>query len=219
MVYGDTAKPSSYFTWVEKINQSYCDVHRYEYAVDRRENIRSDRHGNWTKVESFKENLHDCDYLFWIDADACFYSHNIAIHEEILPLMQDKKILCPVNICGEDFRFAPNNASTGIMLFQNSELTHNILEDWNNMTDNPDFEHLLWEGTEFEQGGLNEYIIPKYKNFIKVHREYHLFHTLNGTFIRHIHQASGMDRWREFCKTYKSPIMKRNVLLLNKTES
>jgi len=118
-------------------------------------------------VESIQDNLHDCDYLFWINVDAVFYSHIIALNEDILPLLQGTEILCPVDICGEAFRWNSYQPSAGIILLRNSELTRCILNDWNSMTDITRLEHTKYD-RPVEQLGLRDYIVPKYKDHIEI---------------------------------------------------
>jgi hypothetical protein len=38
-------------------------------------------------------HLNDCDYLLFLDADAHFYSHEMRIQDELIPLMDGKEIL------------------------------------------------------------------------------------------------------------------------------
>jgi len=79
MVYSDCLKPGNWFEYVEKINRIYCKIHGYEYIVDRVESPRTDRHGNWMKVDTIRDNLYDCDYLLSLEDDCAFYRHSLAI--------------------------------------------------------------------------------------------------------------------------------------------
>ena len=91
LVYGNLVPAESWFSrFVEPINAAYCKLHGYNYVVERINDWRKDRHGNWEKIQHVIRNLYDCDYLFFLDADAVFYSFVIAIHEEILPLLGEK---------------------------------------------------------------------------------------------------------------------------------
>ena len=80
-----------YFPWSELINRRYCERHGYNYVL-RRDKPREDRHVIWHKPVMILDELRDCDYMLYLDADAVFYGHEFTIEEELIPALQDKLI-------------------------------------------------------------------------------------------------------------------------------
>ena len=208
MVYGGMNCPESWFSFVEKINQQYCSIHDYHYTVDRRENIREDRHGHWTKVESIMTHLNDCDFLLFLDADVCAYSHVLSIEEELLPILANYEILTPIDCGGEQYRWRPDCSNVGIMLIRNSPHAHQIIADWNTMTEIEKYGYTKWT-FPLEQLGFREYICEKYRDAIRVFLDYYVLQSKYGQFFRHIFGCSGIDR-QEFKQIWESPLMERN---------
>jgi len=212
-VYGDLARPDSWFAkYVEPINRMYSESHGYEYIVERLDTVRQDRHGNWEKVNHIKRNLTDCDYLFFIDADACFYCHQIAIHEDIVDiLLLDTLFLLPVSAVSEKHRWLSSEPScnAGVILVKNTELSHSILSEWDHITDMQGLEHLRWEWP-LEEKAFNSHIIPKYEQLIQPHPDYYMLHSTFGYFVRHIWGGCGFDRKATFRQIYHSSLMERN---------
>ena len=218
LVYGDFTKPDHWFAkYVEPINQVYCDLHGYRYVVERRDSVRTDRHGNWEKVSHIQRQLTDCDYLWFMDADCCFYAHPIAIHEELVRmLLPDKLFLGTVCAVDERHRWhetapecSPQVCNTGVMLIKNTELSRRIVAEWDAVTDTPGFKHLRWQ-YPLEERGLTQYILPKYGRYIQVHPEYYMMQGTFSYFVRHICCGAGQDREAVFQEMYHSPLMERN---------
>ena len=201
--YGDFLKPDHWFRFVEAVNRRYCEKHGYEYVVERlSEHGQADRHGNWVKVAHLKRCLNDCDYLFYLDADACFYCHEISIHEEILPLLPaDKAILVPPDINGEKLRWYPEKLQSGLSLLRNCDIVHQILEEWDKVSDMPEYEYTRWEWP-VEQMALTDYIYEKYRNDIQVHCEYYHLSSRYGYFVRHVAISSFEERYDEFARIF-----------------
>ena len=212
-IYGDFLKPDHWFgKFVEPINRMYCETHGYDYVVDRLDSVRPDRHGNWEKVPHILRNLTDCDYLFFLDADAVFYSHVIALHEELLPWMEPQHLmLFSVDCGGESFRWSPNLPNAGAGLYRNVPEVKDFLTEWDAASDLPEWQEYRWKWC-LEQRILMRYLYPKYKDKIKVLREYYIICSLHGQFIRHVFSNS-IDRYTEFEQIYNSPLMARNRVL------
>jgi hypothetical protein len=60
----------------KKINETYCRRHGYGYVV-KTFIPRDDRVYRWSKIPAMREELHDCDFLLYLDADAFFYSREL----------------------------------------------------------------------------------------------------------------------------------------------
>ena len=75
-----------------RINEAYCRRHGHELIV-KTFMPREDRAVRWSKLPAMREELHDCDFLLYLDADAFLDSHERRIEEELLPLLGDKHIM------------------------------------------------------------------------------------------------------------------------------
>ena len=210
-VYGDLAQPDSWFSkFVEPINRMYCELHRYDYVVDRLETIRPDRKGHWEKVANILRNLTGCDYLFYLDADVVFYNHIFAIDEELLHRMESSHLMMfSLDICDECRRWNPYGANSGVGLFRNTQETRDIIAEWDIVTDMPEYEYTRFGSHTSDQAGFNDYILPKYRDRIKLLQNYYLMNGLHGQFLRHFFTGTG-DRNKEFEQIYHSPLMARN---------
>jgi hypothetical protein len=205
---GHTAPDGWFKQFVEPMNRMYCDLYGYEYIVDDT-SVRQDRHPCWGKAASVQRYFHDCDYLFLIDADACFYCHQISIHEEIIPLMEDKLICLPIDCGNENLRWAPHWTNTGTVLFKHDLKTVEIVNAWYDMTDIPEFEYTKWTWP-VDQLGFQAYVYPKYVEYIQTIKDYYLMQSVSGWFVRHMWSAAVADRYEEFKKIYESPMMEKN---------
>jgi len=208
-VYGDLTSPESWFAkFVEPINRMYCELHGYEYAVERLESIRLDRHGNWEKIPHIFRSLTDCDYLLFVDADALFYNHLFTIEEEMLPLLGDDSLFLVASDCGgEEYRWCPWNVNSGVMLFRNTTEARRMLTDWNEIVETPQYEWAKWHFPS-EQQICSEYIVAKYK--ASVVKDYYRFNGIFGQYIRHFLSACCQDRHSVLKAVYHSPLMERN---------
>ena len=217
MIYGDLLKPDSWFQYVEQINSLYCDIHGYEYIVDRRENIRQDRHGNWTKVESIRDNLHDCDYLLSLEGDCAVYCHSISLEEDIIPLLPaDKSVLTTINRLDHN-RWGELSAVWS-MLFRNNTMSDEIIAVWDNAHRCAAAEAVAFS-YPFDEEGWRRYVVPRYCDHIVTLNDYYLLSSQCGYFIRHIAVSSNEQRYDTFKSMWESPMMARNkILLQNKIE-
>ena len=205
-VYGDFAKPESWFSkYVEPMNRMYCKTHGYEYAVERLETIRPDRGGHWEKPMHIHRNLKDCDYLLYLDADCVFYNHLFSIEDELLHRWEPAHLMMFAADCGgEDMRWIPNHINTGSGLFRNTQETRDILAEWDVASDSPEQPNVR----QFDQKGFNSWILPKYKNQIKILQNYYLMNGLHGQYIRHLFHFVNRDV--ELGRIFHSPMMERN---------
>jgi hypothetical protein len=208
---GAFSEPNHWFSrYAEPCNRTYCEIHGYEYAVEKYEKpLRSDRGVNWEKVLHILRNLHDCDYLFYLDADALFWAHTIAIHEELVPRIGDCEIMVPVDVASERSRWNTGKANVGVGLYKNTENCRKIVQDWDTASERPECEKYRSD-SQLDQGGFNDYILPKYWSQIKLLKEYYLMGGYLGLFIRHWYAQSHVTRERAFKEFYESPLMERN---------
>ena len=192
-----------YFSWSEKINQSYCHRHGYDYVISRVA-PRKDRHVVWQKLEAILEELYGCDYLLYVDADAFFYSHELRIEEEFIPLMADKSILMASDIASEKRRWNPKKPNSGVMLMKPNDFVKEFYRFWNEVTDTQNSVRWNWPPT---QNALWNFVLPQFPEAIQLCKEYYLIQGEFGMFIRHLMLASDAKRtetMKEFCQ-------KRNI--------
>jgi len=188
-----------YFSWSEKINRSYCERHGYEYVVSR-EVPRQDRHINWQKIADILRHLNGCDYILFLDADAHFYSHEMRIEEELIPLMNGKDILMAQDIGDETSRWNPGLPNAGVILTTTGPNAREFFEAWDQSPEL--YEDCRWDWPPIQKG-LWQIVLPKYPARIHVHPEYYMIQGRYGQYIRHYALTPDEERagiMREFCK-------------------
>lgn len=194
-MYGDC----EYFPWSEWINRRYSERHGYEYVI-RRNPPRPDRHLCWQKIPIILDELYDCEYLLFLDADAVFYSHELKIEQEVLPLMEQKTILFSSDCGGEYHRWNPPGANSGVIFARTDDLSREIFSYWNSASD-------LDEGTRWnwppEQLAFERIVLPKYRDFIKIEPEYYRIQGYFGQYIRHYCRASDDSRTTDMKMVFK----------------
>lgn len=114
----------------------YTNKHNYElvYKFDNWEH--SNRHPFWRKLELVMQNLYDCDYLMWIDADCMF----IDINRKLESLIDNSDLF----ITKEDY------IQAGCFLIKNTKETSEFLKYW---WDKGEIEN-HWESYKDENGNL-----------------------------------------------------------------
>ncbi len=179
-----------YFAWSEKICRVYCERHGYEYVLSRKE-PRRDRHVVWQKIPTILEELHTCDYLLFLDADAVFYSHELTIEEELIPCMDGKVIMMAQDIAGEEERWHPKHPNSGVIFMRNDPKTRRFLEAWDQVTDKHEETRWNWPPTQL---ALWHYVLPKYGDCHKLLMNYYRMQGRYGQYIRHYMMYSDRDR-------------------------
>ena len=130
---------------------------------------------------------HD-DMVLFIDADVCFYSHDLLIEQEIVPLIGDKDIL--ITHTGDGWLW--DNSlwiNTGVLLIKNTPLAKQILEYWVNEA----YHRYVKEREPETEGGVdsrdefafNHYVAPVWINHIHVEKESYRMNGKFGQFLRH----------------------------------
>ena len=170
-----------YFEWSRRINGSYCERHGYDYRV--LEDIpRSDRHICWHKVPVILKELHDCEYLLFLDADAVFYSHELTLEEELLPLLDNRSILMAQDCGNESLRWTPGYPNSGVILVKNDGVARQFLTDWNRSSELDADARWNWP---LEQLALWHLVLPDYQKEFRTLKDYYRMQGQYGQFIRH----------------------------------
>jgi len=189
-----------YFRWSERINRHYCDRHGYEYVISR-EQPQKGRHICWHKIPVILSELQDSDFLLFIDADAHFYSLELKIEEQLIPLMNGKDILMAQDIASEQRRWNPGKPNSGVMLMRVNEPVRNFLETWDKASDVDESTRWKWPPTQL---ALWNVVMPAYPDFVEVCPEYYLVQGHYGLCIRHYMFKSNTERMvfmKSFCQS------------------
>jgi len=177
---------------VRKINAMYCERHGYEHVV-KTFVPRDDRAWCWSKIPAMREELHDCGFLLYMDADAFFYSHELQIEEELIPLLEEKQIMMSVDHASEGYRHQPDKPNTGVILVRNTEKTAEILRVWDESSERPGLEEFRF-GLHLEQDTCIRTIWQEYAEDVKFLSDYYLMNGRCGMFIRHFMGMKDDDR-------------------------
>ncbi len=182
--------PYEYFSWAERINRLYCERHGYEYVISREE-PRGDRHICWHKIPAISGELHDCDYLLYLDADAVFYSHELKIENELIPELQGKSILMAQDCVSESLRWSQGLPNSGVILLKTGRIAVDFMADWDHVSEIDEETRWRWPP---EQLALWRHVMPKYGNDIRVVVDYYIVQGLLGQYIRHFCLCSDAKR-------------------------
>ena len=188
-----------YFSWSEKINRHYCRKHGYRYVLSR-ESPRGDRHITWHKVSVIIKELHDCDYLLFLDADAVFYSQELRVESELVPLLESRDVLMAQDILSDSARPTPGLPNSGVILIRVGECARRIFKYWDMASEIDEESRWTWPP---EQLALWRVVLPRWGDRIKVHSEYYLFQGIYGQFIRHWMNVTNPEReklMKHFCQ-------------------
>jgi len=179
-----------YFLWSEKINRRYCERHGYEYMISR-DMPRTDRHVTWHKIPVILKELQDCDYLLFLDADAVFYSHELTIENELLPLMEGKQVLMAQDVACERVRWTPGQPNAGVILAKVNHEVREFFEFWDQASDIDESTRWNWPP---EQLALWNIVLPKFSGMVHTHSEYYMIQGRYGQYIRHYCLHSDQER-------------------------
>jgi len=189
----------SYFPWSEWINRRYCERHQYDYVIQHDE-PRRDRHICWHKVPFILDELHDCDYLLFLDADAIFYSHELKVEGELLPELRNKSILMAQDCGDEANRWHLGLPNSGVILVKNTERSRAIIAEWDKASDIDEETRWKWPP---EQLACWRHILPKYKDDLRIVADYYIVQGRLGQFIRHFCARSNEHRVKAMKTIYK----------------
>lgn len=62
------------------INRQYAEAHDYDFICHRIK-LNTNLHASWNKLSMILGALNDCDWTFWIDADAVFVNNSKSLHD------------------------------------------------------------------------------------------------------------------------------------------
>jgi len=175
-----------------KINEAYCRRHGYEHVV-KTFVPRDDRSPHWAKIPAMREELHDCDFLFFLDADAFFYSQELKIEDELLPLLENKQIMMSADYACEGIRNQPDKPNSGTILVRNTEKAAEMLRVWDESSERPGMEHHRFNWY-YEQDACFQTIWQEYATEVKLLKDYYLMNGYCGIFIRHLMAKSDEER-------------------------
>ena len=188
------------YTVNQQINEMYCRRHGYEYIL-KTFVPRDDRAVHWSKIPAMREELHDCDFLLFMDADAFFYSHELRIEDELVPLLEDKQIMMSADCVHEGDRHQPHKPNTGVILVRNTEKAAEFLHEWDMASEQPGLEHFRFH-LFYEQEACFRTVWQKYAEDVQLLKEYYLMNSVYGMYIRHF-----MGRPEDFRLRYQEQFL------------
>jgi len=208
---------ANFVTWTTLTNYNYCKKHGYDFKYflpslnpnwvnpskrnsDKPYNCLSPsnqlRHPAWSKILSTLKSIEQnkWDLIVYIDSDCIFTNqsqkitdylrNSITIHNQ--PLDENKLIYFLNN-----YPYGDEIACSGFYVIKNSSITKRFLKDWYLNDSNPVFDSTH----AFEQVILNDYIIPKYSEYIDIIDDIMFKRNGDNQFLSHI--SSGNTDRRE----------------------
>lgn len=175
-----------YYRLSEEISRLYCERHGYDYAIHKHRHPRTqkhDRHVMWEKIPTLREELKDCDYLFYIDSDAYFYTPSIRLEDLVFDMQPHVLIRAAKDVFSEAIRGNQWGINAGVLFIRNTEQAHNLLEIWDNSSD--EYAHWRW-GLWHEQSALNDIRCNVCPGKIEQYSEWHKFNGAYGLFVKHM---------------------------------
>jgi hypothetical protein len=158
------------------INETYCLRNGYEYIV-KTFIPRDDRAYRWSKIPAMREEMHDCDFLLYLDADVFVFSHDLRIEEELIPQLENKQIMMSVQ---------DNQLShTEIIFVRNTEKAAKMLRVWDESSEHPEMEEFRFK-SPCEQEAFCRTIMKDYADDVKLLDEYYLSKSSCGMCVRHL---------------------------------
>jgi len=188
-----------YFPWSEWINRRYCERHGYDYVV-RRDRPRIDRHICWHKVPIILDELRDCEYLLFLDADAVFYSHELTLENELVPELHGKPILMAQDCGNESLRWHPGQPNSGVIFMKNTDRVKRFFTEWDHASEIDEETRWNWPP---EQLALWRHVVPKFKDDLHVVLDYYIVQGRLGQYIRHFCLCSDQERTHAMKVIYK----------------
>lgn len=195
----------NYFDLSIKINRAYCKAHGYNYIVDNSTPYTDGRHTNWGKLKALARAMEvsDSKYIVCIDGDAWFYTKELSIENEALPLLGDKMILLSADCGCERERWHPSLPINAFLLYRNCEEMKTLIKKWEvaHLKD-PDSK-TVWP---LEQRAFWNVILPEYIAQVVIEPDYYRLQGKYSYFVRHAYRQSDKERCRlmsEFIESRK----------------
>jgi len=134
----------------------------------------------WMKVKLVKNKLNELyqskekyKYVMWLDTDATVINVKDNLIDFIEKYIKDKDVLISSDMPPW---LGPFNA--GVFVFRNTRISREIIQEWLNLYDNKKWVYETnnkwkcdgcdWSDVNYEQGSFIKYIIPKYRNNIRI---------------------------------------------------
>ena len=182
-----------------EINETYCLRNGYEYAA-KTFLPREDRAACWSKIPAMREEMHDCDFLLYLDADVFVYSHDLKVEEELIPQLEDKQIM----MCATDSHLP----RTEIIFVRNTPKAAEMLRIWDESSEHPEMKEFRFKAP-CEQEACTRTIMKEYVDDIKLLEEYYLSQSSCGMCVRHLLGMKDEERY----KTQKTFLASRKGML------
>lgn len=196
-----------------EINEAYCRGHGYEHVV-KTHAPRPDRSPHWEKIPVMRQELYDCDYLLYLDADAFFYSHELTIEEELIPLLENREMMMAADYACEGMRHQPDKPNTGSILLRNSEKAVKMLQIWDKSSERPDMDWYRFKHFH-EQDACFKTIWQEFSDDVVLQKDYYLMNGYCGIFIRHLMNKSDEER----SSAMKKFLAERNGMLFTNAKT
>lgn len=164
----------------EKSLKEYCNKWGYEFEFAYVPNIESEdlyKHPKgiwWRKLNVIKQNLKDCDYLLWVDADCVI-------------LNRWKPLDSLINSEFDIMLVLEETIETGAMLFKNSEWTHSFIEFWDSYRDE------VIDGDMTEYKNNNHEALTRILQQVKDVAQHFHFAKNTDFVVKHVHVDSRTD--------------------------
>ncbi len=175
-----------------EINEAYCRRHGYEHVV-KTHRPRDDRSPHWEKITVMRQELDDCEYLLYLDADAFFYSHELKIEDELVPLLANGEIMMAADYACEGMRHQPDKPNTGVVLVRSGEKSAEMLRIWDESSERPEMERYRFN-LFHEQDACHLSIGKEFSEDFVLLKDYYLMNGYCGIFIRHLMGKSDEER-------------------------
>jgi hypothetical protein len=152
-----------------------------------------------------REELHDCDFLLYLDADAFFFCHKLRI-EELLQFLGEKQIMMRAGKTADSRRqtaaeyiLTPDSClltpDTGVVLVRNTPQAAEMLRVWDESSEQPGLENLRFHSSG-ERAACFQTMCREYADDVKLLNDYDLISSIRGMFIRHLAGMKDDERYR-----------------------
>lgn len=202
----DNRKIPAHYNKLRKINKEYCKKYRYDYIfVDKSYNLPP----YWIKVHLCLDIMKTNKYcgIVWLDTDAVFFDCSRSLNE----FTKDKT---KHFFIGKDpVQWGGNIiCNAGVWFVKNTTIGNSIMNDWVDLykpevwvkhgikwsvKDNATKKEKQWAGLSYEQGTMDQILIPKYRRYIKIYPVYILAHwhptKENNSFTAHFYTGLPQD--------------------------
>jgi len=191
MYYDDKIK--DYGNINSAMNKNYCEKYNLSFICSNT-SFYIDRHPAWERIPLLLNNIHNYDYLIWIDADAFFYNHANNI-TNIINNYNNYNFIFSNDISN-------NNINSGVFIVKNTQYSIDFLNKWGYDTDlynNNPYPYWWDQGVLIHMYNNNILDIKNNSKLIDfgILQEFNLNDDLNNnTFVCHLAGRSHIDRFK-----------------------